>query len=136
MIPYFGKHSAKQYIKGKPIKFGHKLWCLNTNLGYLIQCNPYSGKGDHNAKLGLGESVVARFVTKLPSGFSFNVTFHNLFTSLALLNHSSKNGIGGTGTLRDNCNDHCPIKGKVINKEDHRLYDYRYDSANTLIVVK
>ena len=25
MIPYFGKHSAKEYIKGKPIKFGYKL---------------------------------------------------------------------------------------------------------------
>ena len=36
MIPYFGKHSAKYYIKGKPIKFGCKLWCLNTNLVILF----------------------------------------------------------------------------------------------------
>ena len=72
MIPYFGKHSAKQYIKGKPIKFGYKLWCLNTNFGYLIQCDPYSGKGDHNVKLGLGGSVVAKLVNKLPSEFSNN----------------------------------------------------------------
>ena len=54
MIPYFGKPSAQEYIKGKPIKFRYKLWYLNTNFGYLIQCDPYSGKGDHNAKLGLG----------------------------------------------------------------------------------
>ena len=85
MIPYFGKHSAKQYIKGKPIKFGYKLWCLNTNFGYLIQCDPYSDKGDHNARLGLVGSVVARLFNKLPSEFSFNVTFDNLFTSLHLL---------------------------------------------------
>ena len=24
MVPYFGKHSAKMYIKGKPICFGYK----------------------------------------------------------------------------------------------------------------
>ena len=25
MVPYFGKHGAKQYIHGKPIKFGYKM---------------------------------------------------------------------------------------------------------------
>ena len=40
MIPYYGKHSAKQYIIGKPIKSGYKLWCLNSRLGYLVQCEP------------------------------------------------------------------------------------------------
>ena len=28
MIPCFGKHSAKQYIKGKPIKFGYNSGAL------------------------------------------------------------------------------------------------------------
>ena len=90
MIIYFGEHSAKQYIKGKPIKFGYKLWCLITNLGYLIHCDPlhkkwsfplrisslngkdyfscsdpYSGKDNHNAKLVFGRSVVARLVNPL-----------------------------------------------------------------------
>ena len=72
---------------------------VNTNLGYLIQCYPYSCKGYHNAKFDLGGSVIARLVSKLPSEFSFNVTFDNLFTSLALLNNLSENGIGGTDTL-------------------------------------
>jgi len=44
MIPYFGRHSAKQFIRGKPIRFGFKIWCLNTRLGYLVQCDPYQGK--------------------------------------------------------------------------------------------
>ena len=34
MIPCYSKHSAKQYIKGKSIKFGYKIWCLNTSQGY------------------------------------------------------------------------------------------------------
>ena len=62
MIPCFGKHSTKQYIKGKLIKLGYKVWCLNTNNGYLIHCNRYSGKGDCNPKLVFGGSVVTKWM--------------------------------------------------------------------------
>ena len=34
MIPYFGKHSAKMYIKDKPIRFGYKIWTLCGENGY------------------------------------------------------------------------------------------------------
>ena len=137
MIPYFGKHSAKQYIKGKPINFGYKVWCLNTNNGYLIQCDPYSGKGDYNPKLGLRGSVVTKLIRKLPSDFKFNVTFDNLFTSLNLLKMLAENGIGETGTLRVNRTGKFPIKdNKAIGKESRGTYDFRYDSANKILVVR
>ena len=122
MIPYFGKHSTKQYIKGKAIKFGYKVCCLDTNNGYLIQCDPYSGKGDYNPKLGLGGSVVTKLIQKLPSDFKFNVTFDNLFTSLNLLKMLAENGIGGTETLRASCRDKCLIKdNKAIGKESRGI---------------
>ena len=55
--------------------------------------------------------------------------------SLSLLNHLSKNGVCGTGTLRGNRTDHCPIKDiKVIGQEYRGSYDYRCDSENKLIV--
>ena len=41
MVPYYGKHSAKQFIRGKPIRFGYKMWVLKTPLGYVIQFEPY-----------------------------------------------------------------------------------------------
>ena len=28
MIPYDGRHGIKHFIRGKPIQFGFKLWCL------------------------------------------------------------------------------------------------------------
>ncbi|XP_050301648.1 piggyBac transposable element-derived protein 3-like [Anthonomus grandis grandis] len=28
MVPYFGRHSCKMFIKGKPVRFGFKLWCI------------------------------------------------------------------------------------------------------------
>ena len=35
MLPYSGLHSAKQYSKGKPVKFGYKLWMLCSSDGQL-----------------------------------------------------------------------------------------------------
>ncbi|XP_055306911.1 piggyBac transposable element-derived protein 3-like, partial [Sitodiplosis mosellana] len=35
MIAYYGKHGCKQFIKGKPIRFGYKVWSLCTPSGYL-----------------------------------------------------------------------------------------------------
>ncbi|GFU29523.1 chimeric ERCC6-PGBD3 protein [Nephila pilipes] len=37
MVPYFGHHGCKQFIKGKPVRFGYKFGSLNTKLGYSIQ---------------------------------------------------------------------------------------------------
>jgi Transposase IS4 len=38
MVPYYGHHSAKMYLRGKPIRFRYKLWhCSPT---YIVQiCN-------------------------------------------------------------------------------------------------
>ena len=33
MIEYFGKHSCKQAIRNKPIRFGYEAWCQNTPSG-------------------------------------------------------------------------------------------------------
>ena len=33
MILFFGKHGTKQFIRGKPIRFGFKLWCLASTDG-------------------------------------------------------------------------------------------------------
>ena len=35
MMPYYRiGHSYKMFIKGKPIRFGYKLWCLCESEGY------------------------------------------------------------------------------------------------------
>ena len=36
IIPYYGKHGTKQFIRGKPIRFGFKLWCITSSEGYLL----------------------------------------------------------------------------------------------------
>ena len=44
MVPYRGLHSAKQYIKGKPVKFGYKLWMLCSSDGFPYNFEIYCGK--------------------------------------------------------------------------------------------
>ena len=44
MVPYFGQHSAKIFIRGKPIHFGLKIWCLCSSNGYPYNINIYQGK--------------------------------------------------------------------------------------------
>ena len=41
IIPYYGRHGAKQFIKGKPIRFGFKLWVLAKPKGYIIHAEPH-----------------------------------------------------------------------------------------------
>ena len=35
MIPYRGRHSARMFCKGKPIRFGCKAWTLASSDGYV-----------------------------------------------------------------------------------------------------
>lgn len=39
MIPYYGRHSSKQYIRGKPIRYGYKVQYRNCKVCcYVIAC--------------------------------------------------------------------------------------------------
>ena len=130
---------SQEHSKGnnctKPIKFHQKLWCLNIHLGYLVQCEPYSGKSQTVPALGLGGSVVTKLMKPLPENLSFQVTFDNLFTSLNLLQYLRSKGIGATGTLRSNRPAKCPITNqKDMAKKFRGTMDYCYDSANKIIV--
>ena len=103
MVPYFGHHGCKQYIRGKPICFGYKIWCLNTTLGYLVQFQPYQGKGSVTRPgCGLGGPFVLDLINDLHVGPKYSLYFDNFFTSLHLLDTLTALGIGATGTLRSN----------------------------------
>lgn len=39
-----GKHGCRQCIRMKPIRFGYKAWCLNTDDGYLVTFDLYQGR--------------------------------------------------------------------------------------------
>lgn len=41
MVPYYGRHSLKQHIHGKPLRFGYKLCSAATRQRYLINSEHY-----------------------------------------------------------------------------------------------
>lgn len=138
MVPYFGHHGCKQFIRGKPIRFGYKMWCLNSTLGYLVQFQAYQGKGSvTNQELGLGGSVVVDLINSLPEGPKYKLFFDNFFTSLRLLDHLTDHGFGATGTLRANRTDKCPlITPAAMKKKDRGHIDHRYDQTGKVIVIR
>ena len=89
MIPYYGKHRFKQFIRGKPIRFGFKSWNLASNLGYTYYLDIYTGKqGSTSKDLGLGGCVVDFLLSKLDCKHDEHcVAFDNFFSSVRLLQH-------------------------------------------------
>lgn len=104
MIKYFGPHPLKQFIRGKPVRFGFKVWVLATSAGELIRCEPYGGSKTKlfNYGLGQGPDVVYGLVEDAKLVAGTKVACDNLFTSLDLLDNMSKKGIGVVGTMRQN----------------------------------
>ena len=96
MIPYLGKHETKQFICGKPIRFGFKLWCLASTVGYLPHAASHCGADSKlsNIFLGQGADVVLNLAEKGGLSNGFSVTNDNLFTSFSLLEELPKDSIG------------------------------------------
>lgn len=63
MCEYFGRHGCKQCLRGKPIRFGFKIWSGCTTLGYVLWFEPYQGKNSkkNDAGLGMGGDLVVKF---------------------------------------------------------------------------
>lgn len=126
IVPYFGRHGMKQYIHGKPVKFGYKLWVMATPLGYCIQFHPYAGKdttlqGYADIGLGLGASVVAHLVNGLPEVLdsNYHIVMDNFFTSPELLRYLKSKGIAATGTVKVSRMENAPLKdiSEISNEE-------------------
>ena len=102
VVPYFGCHGCKQYMRNKPVKFCYKFWVAATPLGYTIQFYPYAGKGEnYDSNLGLGGSVIATLAEKLTSqvGSNYHIIMDNVFTSPKRL---KAKGIAVSGSVRIN----------------------------------
>lgn len=144
MVPYYGGHGTKQFIRGKPIRWGYKFWTGTTRNGYVEWFEPYQGSGTQLPKkyhhLGLGASVVLQFADVLQLIYN-NVPYHifcdNFFTSIILLIELAKRGIKCTGTMRENRLQNCPLKSsKALKKESRGTFDYSCIEGENIIVCK
>ena len=131
MVPYFGKHDAKQYINGKPIKFGYKVWMLAKPTRYCVQFRPYAGKDiqlDVYSDNGLevGGAVVAHLLNytqfQQDNGSIYDVVQDNFFTFPGLLCYLQKVSIAATGkpTVKLCCMGNLSLKSVKKVEKSHR----------------
>ena len=129
MAPYFGRHGAKQFIRGKPVRFGYKFWCLCDRHGYLIQFEPYQSH-QYDKDMGLGASVVLDLMAELPAGVPFKIYGDRFFSSPKLVDALRSRGLGYTGTVMSN-----RMERKALAKQPRASTAYRLDKTTYTIVV-
>lgn len=137
MVPYFGRHSCKMYIKGKPVRFGFKLWCICSSSGYLYKFIPYAGAAENKSDIGLGATVVLELLSIVKNPQNHNVFFDNFFSSYKVLSLLKTKGFFATGTIRENRTNNCPlVSSKVISKQERGTYDSQFDESTQISLVK
>lgn len=140
MIPYYGKHFAKQFIKGKPIRFGFKNWAICTSNGYMLGFDIYTGKNNKlqnsTNTFGLGGTVVLELIklAQIPPNQGYKIFMDNYFTSVKLLDHLSTLGYCATGTVRENRLGDCPLKNGCKKMSKEKRGSYTYSSTEKVVV--
>ena len=76
MVPYRGLHGAHQYIRGKPILFGFKIWVICGEDGFPYKLEIYQGRKE-GTKEPVGAGVVNRLVQVIVE--NSNVACHILY---------------------------------------------------------
>lgn len=136
MVKYFGRCALKQFIRGKPIRFGIKLWALCSSFGYLFHFDIYCGKNETIERLAncaLGSRVVMQMLEHMlksssPRKLGLNhIYFDNLFCSPDLLVHLKKVGLQATGTVREN---RVNTKNVVDKKAPKGTYVVQHDQSS------
>ena len=111
MIPWWGKYCpVRVFIKGKPYKYGIKLWTLaDWPSGYVRNFRMYTGRGDkwpHETDESMegwnyAERVVICLTKDLPDGCFFTVDRNFMTPKLAAWMKSERRQYG-TGTMKSN----------------------------------
>ncbi|XP_046402080.1 piggyBac transposable element-derived protein 2-like [Ischnura elegans] len=133
MEPYFGRHSMKQFIRGKPIRFGYKIWCVTTSKGYLLKFSVYTGKTDRPKGISLGAQVTESMcVDFLPPGSKLFVD--NFFTSLSLLEKLKESNINCIGTIRKDRIEGAPVVD--VSKEERGAFSAITDKNSPISLIR
>lgn len=120
MIKYFGPHPLKQFLRGKPCRFGYKVWTMASPKGELLYCQPYGGSATKIKDYGQGQgpNVVLGLSEQYGLLPGTKVYVDNLFTSLDLLEHMGERQLGVTGTMRMNRLCGVPLPTKKAAEKD------------------
>lgn len=111
MIKYFGNHPAKQFIMGKPVRFGYRNWAATSSDGFCYTFDICCGKSTEESSDPLGARVVKSRLANMPALAKEHIVyFDNFFTNYYQLLHDLRLlGYRVTDTIRDNRTKKCPL---------------------------
>ena len=99
----------------------HRTSLACTRAGYLVQFIPYQGSKaaqlPDQPNYGLGAAVVLQLLSTFPQEKPYNLFFDNFFTGLPLLDRLTELGHFGTGTVRENRTEKCPLDEQKAMKK-------------------
>ena len=142
IVRYYGKNGLKQFMRGKPIRFGFKQWIMCCGrTGYCYQMDLYQGKEKKETgsmfKDTLGGKVVLAMTQHLDNTSDHEIYLDNFFTSYKLLAHMKDLGIRVTGTTRANRTAKCSLESDIdMKKKSRGVYDYKFDKENGIFFLK
>lgn len=144
----FGKSMCEcfdtdQFLNGKPLRIGYKIWCGTTIQGYLVWFEPYQEEStleaDKDLDLGLGGNLVMNFADVLleKGQYPYHLCFDSFFTSVKLMSALKKKGVRATGSIRENRTEKCPIMNAEHMKKMKRGYvDFRVEENDEIILCR
>lgn len=146
MVKYFGHNSAKQFIRGKPVRFGYKDWMLCSSSGYCYAFDTYCGakpmrdgkiQDKGKPSMPFGSQVVLDLLQCISEPSDHVLFFDNYFTSYDLLKTLRERGFRATGTVRDNRIKKCPLPtANAMKKKERGVFDHMYDETSCLLFVR
>ena len=135
MVPHFGRHSAKMFIWGKPIRFGYKNWVLASSDRYPYKFETYTGAcKTMDSSKPIGPQVVSDLLSFVEKRACHRIYFDNFFALYLLLRDLYKKGFKALGTIHENRTMKCTLRpSKSVEKEKRGFLDYRSDECVSIV---
>ncbi|XP_046495334.1 piggyBac transposable element-derived protein 1 isoform X2 [Equus quagga] len=134
---------SDQFLNGKPIRIGYKIWCGTTTQGYVVWFEPYQEEStmmaDRDLDLGLGGNLVMNFADVLleRGQYPYHLCFDSFFTSVKLVSALKKKGVRATGTIRENRTEKCPLMNtEHMKKMKKGYFDFRVEENDEIILCR
>ena len=134
------QHSAEMFVKGKPIRFDFKIWCLCGSDGYPYNIKTYQEKEKKLQDQPLGSRVINNMVAVITANSSallHELYLNNFFTSYSLMSDLAKIDVRAIGTIRENRTagaNQKMISSEQLQKQERGCFEYCFDG--TLYIAK
>ncbi|KAM4835547.1 piggyBac transposable element-derived protein 1 [Thomomys bottae] len=134
---------SDQFLNGKPLRIGYKIWCGTTLQGYLVWFEPYQEEStmeaDRDLDLGLGGNLVMNFADVLleKGQYPYHLCFDSFFTSVKLMSALKKKGVRATGSIRENRTEKWPLmNAEQMKKMKRGYFDFRVEESDEIILCR